>query len=178
MKIKGIVFEDFVNYKKPSMFIIFPYCSFKCDKDSGRAICQNGALAHQPIKEIDKNNICQYYLNNSITEAIVCGGLEPMDSKMELLAFIDTLRNDYKCNDDIVIYTGYTEEELENGEYSTGTNALNKSFYQALKKYSNIIVKFGRFIPNREKKYDVVLGVTLASDNQYAKVISINDNTK
>lgn len=39
MKIKGIVFEDFLNYKKPSLFIIFPYCSFKCDKDCGLKVC-------------------------------------------------------------------------------------------------------------------------------------------
>jgi hypothetical protein len=39
MVIKGIVDEDFVNYKKPSMFIIMPYCDFKCDKEAGCSIC-------------------------------------------------------------------------------------------------------------------------------------------
>ena len=38
-----------------------------------------------------------------------------------------------------------------------------------LKKYKNIIVKFGRFIPNQEKQYDEVLGVYLASNNQYGE---------
>ena len=38
--------------------------------------------------------------------------------------------------------------------------------------YSNIIIKFGRFIPNREPHFDEVLGVNLASNNQYAKRIS------
>ena len=33
MKIKGLMTEDFVNYKKVSMTIIFPYCTFKCGKD-------------------------------------------------------------------------------------------------------------------------------------------------
>jgi len=33
----------------------------------------------------------------------------------------------------------------------------------------NIIVKFGRYRPNQEKHYDKILGVFLASDNQYAK---------
>ena len=31
-----------------------------------------------------------------------------------------------------------------------------------------VIIKFGRFIPNRPSRYDEVLGVTLASDNQFA----------
>ena len=41
-----------------------------------------------------------------------------------------------------------------------------------LKKYSNIIIKFGRFIPNQKPHYDPVLGVELASDNQYGEKIS------
>ena len=39
MLVKGIIDEDFVNYKKPSMYIAMPNCSFKCDKDCGRAVC-------------------------------------------------------------------------------------------------------------------------------------------
>ena len=34
MKLKGINTEDFVNYKKPSMFLITSYCDFKCCKDN------------------------------------------------------------------------------------------------------------------------------------------------
>ena len=60
-----------------------------------------------------------------------------------------------KTKDDIVIYTGYTEKEL-NGY-------LNK-----LKNIPNLILKFGRFIPNNIAHYDEILGVELASDNQYA----------
>ena len=42
MKIKGLISEDFVNYKKPSMTIMFPYCiGFKC----GAEYCQNSPLA-------------------------------------------------------------------------------------------------------------------------------------
>ena len=36
------------------------------------------------------------------------------------------------------------------------------------KKFNNIIIKFGRYIPNSSKKYDDVLGVYLSSENQYA----------
>ena len=38
IKIRGINFEDFINYKKPSIFIAFPFCSFKCEKDCGKQI--------------------------------------------------------------------------------------------------------------------------------------------
>jgi hypothetical protein len=34
--------------------------------------------------------------------------------------------------------------------------------------YKNIIIKYGRYIPNQTPHYDEVLGVYLASDNQYA----------
>ena len=46
MKIKGIIAEDFVNYKKPSMFIGFPTCTWKCEKECGIEMCQNKGLAH------------------------------------------------------------------------------------------------------------------------------------
>ena len=36
----------------------------------------------------------------------------------------------------------------------------------------NIIIKYGRFIPHQEKHFDEILGVYLASDNQYGKRIS------
>ena len=32
---KCIVPTDFLNYKKPSMYIAFPFCSFKCEKECG-----------------------------------------------------------------------------------------------------------------------------------------------
>jgi hypothetical protein len=53
MKLKGLNDYDICNYKEPSMFLIFPNCSFKCDKECGRPVCQNSALAHEPIIEID-----------------------------------------------------------------------------------------------------------------------------
>ena len=41
-----------------------------------------------------------------------------------------------------------------------------------LSKYKNIIMKFGRFIPESEKIHDDVLGIDLISSNQFAKKIS------
>ena len=158
MLIKGLVDEDFTNYKKPSMFIIFPYCTFKCDKEAGCTVCQNSTLANEPTIEIQPSTIVSRYIQNHISKAIVLGGLEPFDSK-ELLMFIEYVRD---CVDDeIVIYTGYTEEEI-----SDEIQWIQKSGIK------NIIIKFGRFVPNQEKHYDEVLGVELASPNQYARRIN------
>ena len=37
MEIKGLISEDFINYKKPAMTIMFPRCTFKCNE----VLCQN-----------------------------------------------------------------------------------------------------------------------------------------
>ena len=153
MKIKGLITEDFVNYKKASMTIIFPYCTFKCGED----YCQNSPLTKSPIIEISIDDLVNRYNNNPITEAVVMQGLEPFDSWSDLKEFIKKIR-EYN-NDDIVIYTGYNKDEVI-------------KYVKELSVYPNIIVKFGRYIPNQEKHYDDVLGVYLASNNQYAERIS------
>ena len=40
-----------------------------------------------------------------------------------------------------------------------------------LKELKNVIIKFGRYIPGQEKVFDEILGIYLASSNQYAKHI-------
>ncbi len=130
-------------------------------------VCQNSSLAEHSIVEISPEEICERYLNNPITSAIVCAGLEPFDSRFDLLTLIDCLRRKYECDDDFVIYTGYTEEELNNKD----NNEIN-FLYENLKNYKNIIIKFGRFIPNQDSHYDEVLGVELASNNQYARKVT------
>ena len=142
------------------MTVLFPTCSFKCDKEAGCSICQNSSLANEPDIEISPIEIVTRYVKNPITKAIVFGGLEPLDSwknGRDLMRLIAEFR--HFTQDDIIIYTGYTEEEIP-----------NQLAY--LRTYRNIIVKFGRFIPNQEKHYDEVLGVELASPNQYARRIS------
>lgn len=153
MHVKQIIFEDFVNYKKPSMFIGFSKCSFKCDKEFGSCICQNSSLANSPSIEVSEKEIAERYISNPITSSIVCGGLEPFDTFEELMNLIIEIRN--LTDDDIVIYTGYKYEEI-------------KDKINILKKFNNIIIKFGRYIPNSSKKYDDVLGIYLSSKNQYA----------
>lgn len=157
MKLKGVIFEDWVNYKKCSMVLEFPYCDFKCNRDCGMEVCHNYHMKDYELLNIDIDYLISEYMNNDICESVVCQGLEPFDSFDELLEFIDEFRKVSK--DDIVIYTGYYLEEI----YSK----INE-----LRKYRNIIIKFGRFIPNQEKRYDELLGVWLSSDNQYAKRIN------
>ena len=164
MKVKGIDECDFVNYKKPSMFIAFPSCTFKC----GRADCQNSPLALSEDIDISKESICEKYISNPITEAFVFGGLEPFDSFIDLISLVDCIRNKYRLEDDIVIYTGYTEMELKTGEISKDTEVAAHNFNYLITNYNNIIIKFGRFLPNQGSHFDKVLGVKLASDNQYA----------
>lgn len=152
MRVKGLTDEDFVNYKVPSMFIITSQCSFKCDAECGKAVCQNLPLAAAPIIEVSASELVQRYLNNNITKAVVIGGLEPFDTSRELFDFISEFRK--YSDDDIVIYTGYYENEI-----SPYINMMQERF-------KNIIVKFGRFIPNQKSHFDEVLGIYLASDNQ------------
>lgn len=157
MLIKGIIDEDFINYKKPCMVIEFPYCSFKCDKECGKQVCQNGALANSPNIDIERMDLIDRYLKNDITQSIVMQGLEPFDSWNDLISFIFLFR--CYSDDDIVIYTGYNRSELEEK-------------VELLSYFKNIIIKFGRYIPNQHSHYDNILGVNLASDNQYAVKIS------
>ena len=157
MIVKVILDEDFSNYKKPSMLIGFPHCSFKCDFDYGCQVCQNSTLASMKDIYISTDEIVKRYVNNNLTTAIVCGGLEPFDTYYSLMCLVCKIRE--VSNDDIIIYTGYDVEEI--------LDEINE-----LSKYPNIIVKFGRFSPDSIKRYDDLLGIWLASDNQYAERIS------
>nr|DAG58067.1 MAG TPA: Biotin synthase [Caudoviricetes sp.] len=158
MIIKGLTDEDFVNYKKPAMFIATSKCSFKCEKECGvMGMCQNHPLATAPQIAFSDEKIVERFLSNDISEAIVFGGLEPFDQFNELFLLIKRFRE--KTNDDIVIYTGYNENEIE-------------AQVKELGRFKNIIIKFGRYIPNQVSHYDELLGAELASDNQYAKRIN------
>lgn len=167
MLIKGIIDEDFLNYKKPSMYIATSKCSFKCDKECGCAVCQNSSLAHEPVYDISVEEIISRYMSNPIVKAIVLSGMEPFDTPDLIYDLVRTLREG-RILDDIVIYTGYTEEELTLDDSGRQENAT----YNWLKHYPNIYIKFGRYVPDQEPHYDEVLGVKLASDNQYGKKVS------
>ena len=155
MEITTMIYEDFTNYKLPSLFIGFPRCTFKCNKRFGRKVCQNMDLMDADHPDVPIDYIIDKYVNNTITKALVCGGLEPFDSFDDLFTLCSEFRK--VTNDPIVIYTGYYPDEIE-WCVTTLTKYIN-----------NVIIKYGRFIPDSEKRYEPILGVYLASDNQYAK---------
>lgn len=157
MKLLNIIHEDFVNYRKPSMTLEFPKCSMKCNHDAGKNVCHNSHLLACDGVDVPIEKIAHDYAANKFTKAVVCQGLDPIDSYDELVAFMFELRK--RTLDDIVIYTGYREDELSVELMALGT-------------IPNVIMKFGRFVPDDHPRFDDVLGVTLSSSNQYAKRIS------
>ena len=158
MKLKGIIDADFTNYKEPVLTLEFPTCNFKCDKLNNCQVCQNSSLTAEPNIEISFARIWELYNQNPLTKGFCCQGLEPFDSQDDLLKLIRFIRNIKKCNDVIIIYTGYTRDESTIMLYH-------------LKGYDNIIIKWGRYILGDKPHYDEVLGIELASDNQYAELI-------
>ena len=107
MRVKGIIEEDFTNFKLPSMFINTCFCDFKCCTESnlGIEVCQNAPLAQAPSKDIPDSVIYQHFANNPITKAVVIGGMEPFLQIDE----VETLIKLFRSNGDIspiVIYTG------------------------------------------------------------------------
>ena len=160
MKVKAIVDENFQDYKLASMFIVTTKCDWKCCTDGGfdKSICQNSAIAKQKDIDISADEIFSRYIGNPITKAIVIGGLEPMLQFKEVLNLIKYFR-DKSVNDYFVIYTGYYKEEIV-------------EYIKDIKLYDNVIIKFGRYIPNGNSHYDEVLGIQLASSNQYGEKIS------
>lgn len=158
IEIRGLIDEDFVQYKKPAMVVIFPHCSFKCDRLNSHPVCQNSHLVKEEIKTVNVADIVGRYLDNPISQSIVLAGLEPLDSWEDVLLLLDEFRS--RCDDDIVIYTGYTEEEVP------FQSELLKSLYHS------VIVKYGRYMEGEDPHIDKVLGVKLSSNNQYAVRIS------
>ena len=161
MRVKYIETERYQDYKVPSMYIGCIQCNGKCCVEANIPItvCINDSLRKSKIFEIDDDKTIKKYLSNPITEAIVFGGLEPFEQFEEMFSFIKKLRNEYNCLDSVIIYTGYNEDEIA-------------GYLDELKQFKNIIVKFGRFVPDKPHVFDEILGVELASDNQYAKNIS------
>ena len=179
MKLVNLIEEDFVNYRKPGMFLGFPYCSGKCNSP-GMTVCQNEELRHVPERDlidISAEEIVERYAKNPITKCLIIGGLEPFDSFDDLCEIVKALR--FACwrniadekngrlwwLDPIVIYTGYYPFEIK--------DKIKKLLEN--NRYRTMIIKFGRYIPGHQPHYDEVLGVNLASDNQYALMYAAFD---
>lgn len=161
MHFKDIVFEDFVNYKEACMFVTCGTCDGKCWVEQGLppTTCQNYELNKVEDIYVDDDVIIKRYMDDSITHAIVFGGLEPMTRIDEIVEFITKLR-EQRCYDPCVIYTGFYPDEIEEDLYR-------------LAPLGNIVFKFGRYIPGHEPHEDEVLGVMLASDNQWGEEIDL-----
>lgn len=161
MIVKNIIDTDYINFKTPSMFISTARCNWKCCIEAHIPIetCQNNSIASMPDILISADEILRRYLSNPLSHSVVFGGLEPMLQFEDVLMVIERFR---ACgvDDPFVIYTGYTEVEV--------TDKI--SF---LPQFAPIIVKFGRYVPNDQPHFDEVLGVTLVSQNQYAKPIKL-----
>lgn len=160
MRVKFIKTEDFINYLLPSLFIGSCFCDWKCctEQNLDVGVCQNAPLAKAEIQDIQDQTIYEQFVNNSITKAVVIGGLEPMIQINEIIDLIGCFRSQGE-NCPFVIYTGYNPEEIPEP-------------IERLKQYPNIIIKFGRYIPNQQPHLDETLGVSLASDNQWGEKIS------
>ena len=153
IRLKDIV-EVFQDYKKPALLLCTCYCDWKCCAESGTdsSLCQNSRIAKQREVKTPFASILKK-VNASLTDAVIFGGLEPMMQIDEVVQCIEYLRKN-GVEKDIIIYTGYYIEELDSSILYRLKNA-------------NVILKCGRFIPNRPSKLDPTLGVVLASDNQY-----------
>jgi hypothetical protein len=161
MKLKLIQDETFQDYAFAiSMLIACEKCDYKCATDGGfsPAICQNSHLAQMPTINLTNEQIYERYKSNPITRAVVLGGMEPFLQFEEIFDLIKYFRLQNNT-DPYIIYTGYYPEEISDK-------------ISALKEFENIIIKFGRFIPNQKPYYDETLGVMLASNNQWSEKIS------
>ncbi len=154
--------DSFHEYRKSGLLIAVRDCDYKCCHEGGYDIsmCHNYHLDGAKEIELSPDNLGNRIINNNTIDCIVIAGKEPMLDKYfnDIVSTINYLRNN-KWNKDIVIYTGYTEEEL-------------KEKINILKNNKNIIIKFGRFIPNQKPIYDEIGGIFLANHGQYFKRIS------
>ena len=138
------------NYKKIGLYVALGItCTWKCED------CINIHYKDiHPRHHTNSYELINSYLSNPLLSSLILSGLEPFDSFDSMLVLIENFRKFTK--DDIVIFTGYTEEEL--------FNKIN-----LIKNYNNIIIKFGRYMPSKPPVFDNILGIHLISDNQFAK---------
>ena len=163
MRVRKLLTERFQDYKVPSMYLGTCFCDWKCCPDKPY-VCQNNPIANLPVTDIPDDEILDTYLSDPITEAIIIAGLEPLLQIREVCNLIRrAVERDIRTT--FVIYTGYTVcearrigffDELKTTGYGNGVN---------------IVVKYGRYVPNQQPHFDETLGVELASDNQYAEVV-------
>ncbi len=147
MLIQNIIHNESMSYKWPIMRIELPDSeSVNLHIDEISAVVADG-------------DIIKSYLFNEFTEAIYIVG-DLITQFPEIFNFIAKLRNDFYCDDDVIVFTEYRETELN-------------SVLDALRMFRNIIVVFEdrSAIKYSLAHYDDILGVYIP-DNQYARRIS------
>lgn len=160
IEIFDIIDNDFINYSEATFNILAGIsCTFKCCPDNP-TICHNNPLCKKEKIKCDIFKIIDRFNSQNICKTITFQGLECLDNLKQILWFIYHFRK--TNNNTIIIWTGYTKDECEDLIY----------LIKEKMKWENIIIKFGRYVPNQQPHYDEVLGVNLASDNQYAERIS------
>lgn len=160
IEVKGVIWEDMVNYKKICTTLMMPKCNWKCEKECKEAFCQNSGLAAAPSEPLHINGFIRRYMDNLLTEALVLQGLEPLDSLVDVYT-VAAAFHDFNIQDDFIIYTGYNKSEIPDSTIQRIASSIP----------GHLIIKWGRYIPNQTPHYDPILGVNLASDNQYGEII-------
>ena len=154
MKVVNIK-ETFNDFLSPSLLVAVKKCDYKCCKEANIAIstCHNYSLDLE--KEIDIKNeyLFNKFINNKFVESLGFAGKEPMLDIYfyDIEKYIEYHRK--FDNSPIFIYTGYYENEI--------IEKIN-----ILKKYENIYIKIGRFIPNKQSYKDDLTGVILSNKEQ------------
>jgi hypothetical protein len=159
IKLVNLIEEDFVDYCIPGMFLGFPTCSGKCNEECGEVVCQNQELQNAPKIDIPIEDLLERYCKNSITKALIFGGLEPFDSFVQVKELVKEFYEVPEFHDHhIVIYTGYYPNEIREDL---------RDLY-SIPGSDMIIIKFGRYMPGVPSYDDPVLHVRLSSANQFA----------
>lgn len=159
IKLIDVKTDNISEYYKTNLLLAFPNCIGKCKN------CQNTSLYDADVENYVIEDIINLYNNLNTHEAVVCAGLEPFDSGLNLLQLFKRFLMNKKPVD-FVIYTGYNENEVSN---------IIRRFKDALNTYGksedSLIIKFGRYLPqykNKSEEIDDILKVKLATTNQYA----------
>jgi len=167
MLIKYIDFENVRDYKECALLVCCNYCDFKCEKENG-VECQNRSLIRDTSIQIDYHTLFyNYYSTSPFHKAIIFGGLEPFWQCCDILGFMHWLIEEQGKLElkmtlpEIIIYTGYTEEEAN-------SSPVWRSLIEFYPKYQRLVIKYGRYVCGQKGHYDEGLGVVLASDNQYS----------
>ena len=147
------------NSSKLRVFIILVILIISLVIIYGRFVEPNLLLVNE--QNIEDNTLDKTFGTLKIVHFsdILYGSTTDIDTVKKVVEIINNKKAD------IVIYTGFKECEFKH-------LLAYKKYLEAFQEFPNIIIKYGRFIPNQEKHYDEVLGVELASPNQYARRIS------